>query len=576
MDKILKVNMTDLTVKEEPVPERYARLGGRALIARYLLDAGAAEYPAFSPENVLLLTAGLLGGTRLTSSGRLSVGGKSPLTGGIKEANSGGTAGAALAKSGFRAIAVSGKPKDDRPYVLEIDQGKPALFPLPDLKGLQTTETVEYLKKCYGDKISVILIGPAGEAKLLGACVAITDLDGRPTRMSGRGGLGALMGDKGLKAVVIKGSGEVEYADAKAFTEKAREFVKKIMASPITATYTNWGTAAMVDTMNEMGGLPTRNFRHGRFEKAEAINAYSIKETIERIGGEGKMVHACMPGCVIRCSNVFPDEEGNYLVAPLEYETIGLVGSNCGIGDLFQIARINRRCNELGLDTIETGAAIGVAMEAGEIDFGDYEGAMRLLDEVERGTELGKAIGNGAVAVGKLLGVTRIPAVKNQSLPAYDPRAVKGLGVTFATSTMGADHTAGQTVRANVDHRSKEGQGKVSENAQLGAPIFDSLGLCLFTGPGLAGELEYLADLLTYRYSTQWTVTDLKRLARETLKAEHEFNRRSGFTSSQNRLPQFFSQEELPETGTVFDVSEAELDQVVKEISEGDDQSEDL
>lgn len=567
MDRLLKVDMSKLTAQSLALPPKYARLGGRAFISRYLLDNDVPEFPAFSEENILILAVGLLGGTRLTSSGRLSVGGRSPLTGGIKEANSGGTAGAALARNGYRAIAVSGRAQDEQTYILEIKDGTPTLLAMNSLRGLTMTETMEILHQRYGQKISVVLTGPAGERGLLGSCAGITDGEGRPNRMSGRGGLGAVMGSKGLKAVVLIGGQEPTYANPEAFKKLAREFTQKILANPTTQSYTQWGTAAMVDKMNEMGGLPTRNFRQGRFEGAASINAAKIKDTIERIGGEGRMSHPCMPGCVIRCSNVFPDEEGNYLVAPLEYETIGLLGSNCGIGDLFQIARLNRRCNELGLDTIETGAAIGVAMEAGALSFGDYEGAMKLLDLVDEDTPLGRAIGNGAVAVGRYFNVDRVPAVKNQSMPAYDPRAIKGLGVTFATSPMGADHTAGQTARAAVDHTKPEGQTEASRKAQISAPIFDSLGMCMFTGPGLAGDFQYLADLLSYRFGGEWTVAELQEMAEQVIIEEHEFNRRSGFTREMDRLPAFFSQEALPEIGTVFDVRPEDLDALVKKAA---------
>lgn len=359
-----------------------------------------------------------------------------------------------MAQLGIKAIIIEGEAPRGKTFVLEVREGEARLVESPEYRGLGNYDCARALFEKYGPKVSLITIGPAGEMGLSSACVSITDTEGHPSRMSGRGGLGAVMGAKGLKAIALAHTrSRVAPDDEGLFRAALKEYHQVLLAAPTTETYATYGTAAMLNKLNTMGGLPTRNFSRGKFEKAEEINGARLREVILERGGEGNPTHGCMPGCVIRCSNIYPDAGGKTIVAPLEYETIGLLGSNCGIGDLDLIARLNYLCNDIGIDTIEAGAAIGVAMEAGLGDFGDGGRAIELLEEIGKGTVLGRVLGEGATVTGRVLGVRRVPAVKGQSMPAYDPRAVKGLGVTYATSPMGADHTAGQTIRANVDHR---------------------------------------------------------------------------------------------------------------------------
>jgi aldehyde:ferredoxin oxidoreductase len=269
-----------------------------------------------------------------------------------------------------------------------------------------------------------------------------------------------------------------------------------------------------------------------------------------------------MAGCVIRCSNVYADEQGKKIVSPLEYETIGLVGSNLGISSLDEIARLNRELNDLGLDTIEVGAALGVAAEAGLMEYGDADRAMELVGEIREGSELGRALGHGAAAAGKALGVKRVPVVKRQALSAYDPRTIKGTGVTYATSPQGADHTAGLTIRARMDHLNPMGQAKVSRSAQFNMAGYDMLGVCLFAGFGFAKAPGAIRDLLNGRYG--WDVDDqvLQQLGEETIRMELEFNRAAGFKPADDRLPEWMSTEPLPPHNSVFDVPDEELDGV--------------
>jgi aldehyde:ferredoxin oxidoreductase len=273
-----------------------------------------------------------------------------------------------------------------------------------------------------------------------------------------------------------------------------------------------------------------------------------------------------MAGCTIRCSNVFGAEDGAVIVSPLEYETIGLMGSNLGIDNLDDIARLNWEVNDLGLDSIEVGAALGVAADAGLLRFGDAERALELLREIRRGSPLGRVLGNGPVTTGRVFNVERVPVVKGQAISAYDPRVIKGTGVTYATSAQGADHTCGLTIRAKVDHHDPTIQTELSRNSQLAMAGYDTLGACVFAGFGFAVTPLTIRDLLQARYGRSFSDNILQDLGRETIKLEREFNRRAGFTPADDRLPEWMTREALPPHNTVFDVSNEDLDHIFDDL----------
>jgi aldehyde:ferredoxin oxidoreductase len=309
-----------------------------------------------------------------------------------------------------------------------------------------------------------------------------------------------------------------------------------------------------------MGALPTRGFSEGRFEGAEKISGEHLVETIRQRGGSGKPWHSCMPGCIILCSNVYADEKGESIVAPIEYETIGLMGSNLGIDDLDVIARLNWHLNDICVDSIDVGAAIGVAGRAGKFRWGDSDQAMALVDEIRKGTLFGRMLGNGAGFTGKTLAIKQVPVVKNQAMASYDPRAIKGTGVTYATSPMGADHTCGLTFRAKMDHLSTVGQVEASRKSQINMAGYDTLGACIFAGFGFGAAPETIPGLIKDRYGWDVPADFLQVLGREALKAEREFNRRAGFTSEDDRIPAWMTEEPLPPHNAVFDVPPVELD----------------
>ncbi len=559
---VWRADVGDKTVSVQPVPEAWQRLGGRGLIARALLDEVPPRCDPLGPHNKLIWAPGLLVGHVISSCDRISLGGKSPLTGGVKESNAGGSTGLMLSHLGIKALMLEGAPGDGGTWILCLNADGGYFERMDDLAGLGAYKAAPRLLDRFGKHVGLSLIGPGGEMRLLSAGVLNLDKDHEPSRISGRGGLGAVMGSKRLKAVVIDASGgeKPPIADPGLFAAAQKQYLESLMAHPQTASYADYGTAAMTAMCNGFGGLPTRGFSAGEFEAAEEVGGDRMRQLLLDRDGEGQTTHACMAGCAIRCSNVYADERGKKIVSPLEYETIGLVGSNLGIDNLDDIARLNRELNDLGLDTIEVGAALGIAAEAGLMEFGDAARALELVAEISAGSELGRALGSGAAAAGKALGVVRIPVVKGQALSAYDPRAIKGTGVTYATSPQGADHTAGLTIRSRMDHLDPQGQARVSRKAQFSMAGYDMLGVCLFAGFGFAKAPGAIRDLLNGRYG--WDVDDqiLDQLGEQTIRLEREFNKAAGFGPAQDRLPAWLSSDPLPPHNSVFDVPEADLD----------------
>jgi aldehyde:ferredoxin oxidoreductase len=567
-DKIFRVNMTDLTTSIEDVPEAWAGHGGRGLTSTIVAAEVVPTCHPLGANNKIVIAPGLLSGTAAANSGRLSIGAKSPLTGTIKEANAGGTAAALLAKAGCKALIIEGLPKEDRWYSLAVSPEGVIINEETELIGQGNFAVVEALAKRLEGNPGIITIGQAGEMKMSGANISIKDPDGG-LRSSGRGGLGAVMGSKKVKFITIDPKdGKVAIAHPDKFKEASRTFAKALIDHPVSQALGQYGTNVLVNIINESGGLPTRNFTKGQFEGHESISGETMHDTIEQRGGRVK--HNCHPGCVIQCSQIYNDAGGKKVTSGFEYESIWAMGADCCVDDLDKIAEADRIMDDIGVDTIETSVAMGVAMEAGILPFGDGAGVCRILrDEVGKGTGLGRIIGNGAGSVGRAYGITRVPVVKNQAIPAYDPRAIKGIGITYATSTQGADHTMGYTIATNilnvggkVDPLTKEGQVELSRNLQIATAAIDSTGMCLFIAFAALDDancLPALIDLLNARFGLSLTGDDVVSLGKHILKTERAFNIAAGFTSVDDRLPEFFYNEKLPPHNVVFDFSDAEM-----------------
>jgi aldehyde:ferredoxin oxidoreductase len=560
--KVWRVNVRNKSYTKEDIPLSWGHLGGRGLIARILMDEVPPGCEPLGPKNKLLFTPGLLVGHMLSSCDRISIGGKSPLTGGVKEANAGGTTGLKLAYLGIKALIIEDKPIDDNWNLLYIDRNGIKFESAADLVGCGVYKATQRIIERYGVNIAIAVIGQAGEMQLASAGIQNLDKENIPSRIAARGGLGALMGSKKIKAIIIdaKNCQKPPIAHPDEYRIAQKLFTKALMDAPQTAVYRDYGTAAMARMSNGFGGIPTRNFSSGQYENIEAISGEYMRDEILKRGGDGEPTHACMPGCTIRCSNNYADSEGRSIVSPLEYETIGLMGSNLGISDLDIIAKLNWMANDLGLDSIEIGASLGVAAKAGLLEFGDGNRAMQLIDEIKQNTPLGRLLGNGATITGKVLGVEQVPAVKGQAMSAYEPRAIKGTGVTYATSPQGADHTSGLTIRAKVNHLDPSVQAATSRTAQINMAGYDTLGACIFTGPGFTAAPETIKDLLNSRYDWKVGLDILQVLGRESLRLEREFNKMAGFTNADDRLPEWMYREPLPPNNSVFDVSDEDLD----------------
>ena len=562
--QIWRVNSRTHEFKTEPVPASWQRLGGRGLIARILVDEVDAACDPLGAGNKLIFAPGLLVGHMLSSTDRISVGGKSPLTGGIKEANAGGRTGLHMATMGIHALILEDKPEDDGWWVLHLSLGGAKWEQANDLAGLGVYETAAKLVQRYGDQVAVSLIGPGGEMGLKSAGVQNLDKDRVPSRIAARGGLGSVMGSKRIKAIVFDNAGarRPPIVQPEAFKVAQKDYTKSVMDHPQSVSYRDYGTAAMTQLTQRFAALPVRNFSRGTFDEVEKIGGESLREFTLARGAPSDPSHACMAGCVIKCSNVFGGEDGKVIVSPLEYETIGLMGSNLGIDSLDAIGRLNWQVNDLGLDSIEVGAALGVAAEAGLMQWGDGVRALELVDEIRRGSDLGLTLGNGAVAAGKKLGVQRVPAVKGQAMSAYEPRSIKGTGVTYATTPQGADHTCGLTIRAQINHLDPNAQIEVSRNAQFNMAGYDTIGACIFAGFGYAATPDGVVKrLLAARYGWDDLPDNiLQELGKQTIKMEREFNRRAGFTKEDDRIPKWMTEEALPENNSVFDVPDEQLD----------------
>jgi aldehyde:ferredoxin oxidoreductase len=570
--KFLRVDMTENSIKTEAVPQAYQGLGGRGLTSIFINAEVPPTCDPLGPENKLVLAPGLLSGTILINTSRISIGAKSPLTGGIKESNVGGTISAALGRLGITAIIVEGKAPQGELYVLTIDEnGEAAFLPAQSLKGMRTYALVASLLKEHGEKNGILCIGPAGEYQLASASIQSSDVDGRPCRAAGRGGLGAVMGSKGLKAVLISQGGKRPdaLADPEAYKQAAMVLAKAVKEHPFSGQLMPaLGTSMLVGPINAAGAFPSFNATQGVLEGWEKVSGEKLAETIKARGG--KSGHMGCSQCIIHCSNEFVDTKGKYVTASLEYETIWATGGMTGITDLDAIARMDFLCDDIGLDTMNTGVAIAVAMDAGYKPFGDQQAAIEMLEEVAKGTELGKIIGNGPVAVGKHFKHHRVPVAKNQSIAAYDPRGIQGMAVTYATSPMGADHTAGWVVGQNLaafggklDPLSPTGQVEVSRAAQIATAAFDATGLCQFAATAIndipdAGKA--LLTLLSAKLGTTVTPEDVTALGMRIIKAEREFNRKAGMTNEADRLARFFYEEPLPPHNKSVLVSDEEMD----------------
>lgn len=585
---ILRINMSDLSYKLEELPEKYKLLYGRALTSQMVFDEVPPLCHALGINNKLVFSAGIVTGTSAPTSARVSVGGKSPLTGGIKEANAGTAWAPDLAKMQIRALVVEGQPEKNDTYwgaTVKWDEAteKPIVefFDATEHVGKDVYDIYPKIFEKFGAKVSIASMGTAGELGYGNSGIVFNDMARRPSRYAGRGGLGAVMASKRLKFLILdsKGAPGIDMVDKALFDEGRKKLIDAIRSHPISQPkggLNSYGTAVLVNILNEAGGLPTRNFSAGRFEGAARTSGEAIFETNKERMGKEIYNHACSPGCIIQCSNTYYNEDQSEATSCIEYESTWSLGANLTVDNLDDIATMVQLCNAYGLDTIETGATLGVAMEGGLLEFGDSKGAIQMIHEMGKGSAVGRTLGGGTEVTGKIYGVKRVPAVKGQGMPAYEPRAVKGIGITYATTPMGADHTAGYTicpeilgVSGKLDPLSPEGKAALSRAFQATTAFIDSCGHCLFIAfpiLDIASGFEGVVQECNGVLGTNWNGDDVVAYGAQTLKVERMFNEAAGLTSVADRIPEFMKLEPLPPHNQIFDISEETLDSVFQDL----------
>jgi len=559
--RIIRVNMTTQTIREENFDQKdWGYFGGRGLIDAMITDKELD--PTCDPlgeKNILSFATGLFAGTNMTSSGRLSISGKSPLTGGIKESNAGGTFSRWMTEQQIKMFVIEGQSKDGQLRYLYVDpNGKLSFQDASFIKMKKTYDTCNMLRDKYNDNISIACIGPGGERLSTAAGVMVTEFkSGFPCRAAARGGMGVVMGSKGLKAIVIEKAAKpfrpaAPAETAEEFKEACKEVANAVINNPMTGDLQRkCGSAAGVGATGKMGALPTNNFS-GKLAQYEPLAPEAWMKALIGQGGHGTI--PCQPGCVCCCSNEFHGPDGKYLSAGIEYENLVFMGCNLGIWNPNFVATGDRFCDEMGLDIIDIGNGIAVAMDCGVIQFGDEEGALNLLHKIEDpDDEFGRVLINGCQAVGDYLHAKRIPTVKRQSLAAYDPRVLKGFGMTFERSPMGADHTSAAALTMRTDLIPED---QVDLN-QANSAACDNFDICLFCWGSVAFKPESRAAIaraagaLCGKSGVGQEM--IEELGRKTLYFEHKFNKAAGFTMADDKLPDFFLTEPAEVNNAVYE-----------------------
>ncbi|MDA1324410.1 MAG: aldehyde ferredoxin oxidoreductase [Proteobacteria bacterium] len=567
MRRYLQINLTDRSVETEELHGEDIVRAGRHLIAKTLLAKGTATVDPLSPENPLIFSAGPFAGSNFSNANRLSVGCKSPLTGGIKESNSGGTFAFALGQLEIAGFTLHGAASDW--VVMRIPkEGDITFEDATPYLGKGNFDVAKLLFAKYGDKVSLGICSPVGEYLGLIGGISFTDPEGRPTRIAARGGVGAVMGSKKIKAIVVDKDKMPQFHDRKALMGKVRDYGKMLGADVAIEAFSNLGTAMVGDLTNTIGGLPTRNFSAGQIIDPKTgpfmLGGDYIRERNLARGGE--TTHACMPGCMIRCSNVYADEDGNEMVSPMEYETLGLVGTNCGLTDPDHVAMLNNIANDLGIDTIELGATLGVLMESGQGAFGDLAFMAAALEDIRKGTERGRLLAQGTARVGEHYKVARVPVIKKQGISAYDPRVIEVTGISMMVTAQGADHTTGNLPGYKCDDKTTEQLTEASLDIQVLCASADSLGLCLFGRSVTNENVDFIVDAINKACGTALEPGFYREIGLQTLRDEWAFNKEAGFTEEDDELPAFFRDEALPPTGKQARHRSAEVNAHLREL----------
>jgi len=546
MRKYLHIDLSQHAVREEDFSGDQVARAGRYLIAKTLTAMGVATVDPLGPENPLIFSAGPFAGSNWSNANRTSVGCKSPLTGGIKESNAGGSFGLALGQLHLAGFTLHGVSEE---WVV-IHLGKDGSYSFDNATaymGKGNFECAERLHEKYGKKVSLAICGPVGERLGLLAGIAMSDTDRRPARLAARGGVGAVMGSKRVKAVVADLVKMPTFHDRKKVMQGVKKYAALLKADDAISALRDYGTAMMADYTNHVGALPVNNFSSGQQVGTDAgplkMGGDFIRERNMARGGETS--HACMPGCLIECSNVYADADGTEIVSPVEYETLGLMGTNCGITDPDDLAHLNYLANDLGIDTIETGAMMGVLLDAGLAQFGDVPFLTSVMDEIRAGTKNGLLWSQGTARVAEHYQVARSPVIKKQAISAYDPRVIEVTGISMMVTAQGADHTTGNAPKVECAGKGIDELVDISMEMQIVCATADSLGLCIFGRSVTNEHIEFVVESINDALGTELEPSFFRAIGRDTLKLEAEFNIAAGFTEIDDELPAFFYEEAL-------------------------------
>ena len=549
MGKILRVDLNQKKISPAPLTKEQSEmfLGGRGLGVEILFREIPRGTDPLSPENKLILATGPLTGTGAPTSGRYSVITRSPLTGTIFDSNSGGHFGVQLKRCGLDAVIVEGKA--EKPSYLWMHDEALEIRNAEQIWGSSTHATEDIIKSETSKDAKVACIGPAGEKQVL-----ISAIINDKHRSAGRGGVGAVMGSKQLKAIAVKGSHETSIADREEFTAAARVSLEAISKNPVTKdSLPNFGTAVLVNVMNEIGALPTLNFQRGYFEDADAISGETIRE---RILEKRVACDACTIACGRETKIPGRDRHGE---GP-EYETVWSFGASCGVRDLEAITEANYLCNEYGIDTISAGSTVACAMELSARGFlsdgpkfGDAGAIVSLVRMIGERTGIGNQLGEGSFRLAQRCGHPEFSmSVKGLEMPAYDPRGVQGMGLAFATSNRGACHLRAYMTSPEilgnpgpVDRFKTDGKASLTILLQNISAAIDSMVLCRFSQ--FAMNPEHYARLLRAVTGVPFTAEELISIGERIYNLERVFNVREGFGRSHDMLPRRFLETPLPE-----------------------------
>jgi aldehyde:ferredoxin oxidoreductase len=545
--KILDINLTHSSIETIPLDMEIAHLflGGRGLGARLLWDLVGPEVEPLSPENVLIFTTGPITATGSQTSNRFNVSSKSPLTGTVLHANSGGWWGMQFKRTGYDALIVRGAA--ETPALIEITPDGVTLKDASHLWGKGVFETTEALGQ-NRNKRNVLCIGPAGE-NLVRIAAIMNDKE----RALARGGPGAVMGSKNLKAIVVEGDEKNKPADQDQFKFLLYETGKLLKASPLTSqALPEFGTAVVMNVINEIGALPTRNFQQSQFESADKISGEAITEDILVKN------QACW-ACPITCTRLTKTNSSKEGEGP-EFESAWAFGAQCDVDDLDTITEANYLCNDMGLDTISMGNTIGCAMELvekglieGEFGFGQADKLLGLIRETAYRRGVGADMAEGSYRMAKKFGAPQLSmSVKKLELPAYDPRGMQGQGLVFATGNRGACHETGNMLGPEVlavprliDRFATQGKAGIVSVHQDSAAVIDSLVYCKFTN--LAVAEEFFARTLSAVTGQHFTADDLMMVGERVWTLERLYNLREGFTKEDDTLPERLLNEPVSE-----------------------------